>query len=177
MALENFRTATPADAVAIAQLVNSAYRPRAGACGWTHEAGLIEGDRTGPEQVTTLIEAPCSTILLGLIQSTAVACVHIRQEQTRSHIGMFAVAPHLQGRGVGSALLTAAENHAINHFKARQLWMTVISAREELIAFYNRRGYKGSGERQDYPLAAQAGRPRTAGLTIEILKKNITQQH
>ncbi len=177
MALETFRTATSADATAITKLVNSAYRPQAESYGWTHEAHLIEGNRIEPAQVTALIEAPCSTILLGLIQATAVACVHIKQEQAISHIGMFAVAPHLQGNGVGSALLTAAENHAIRHFNARQLWMTVISARGELIAFYNRRGYKQSGERMDYPLTARAGTPKTDGLTIEILKKNIAQQH
>ena len=173
MALETFRTATPADAAAITQLVNSAYRPRAESCGWTHEAHLIEGNRIEPAQVTALIEAPCSTILLGLIQSAAVACVHIKQEQAISHIGMFAVAPHLQGKGVGSTLLTAAENHAIRHFNAQQLCMSVISAREDLIAFYNRRGYKQSGERLDYPLTALAGRPKTDDLTIEILKKGI----
>ena len=40
------RQARPDDVAAIVDLVNRAYRPAAGASGWTHEAALVAGART-----------------------------------------------------------------------------------------------------------------------------------
>ena len=53
--LDTIRIAVPADAARIAALVNAAYRPDADASGWTHEALLVDGDRTDTEQIVALI--------------------------------------------------------------------------------------------------------------------------
>jgi hypothetical protein len=49
--------------------------------------------------------------------------------------------------------------------------MVVISQREELISFYERRGYRRTGEIAEYPLHLNVGVPRAEGLTIEYLEK------
>ena len=50
-ARDPLRIASAADAIAIADLVNRAYRPETGQAGWTHESGLVSGMRTSPDQV------------------------------------------------------------------------------------------------------------------------------
>ena len=49
--------------------------------------------------------------------------------------------------------------------------MVVLSAREELIGFYLRRGYRRTGEVMDYPIEAGVGMPLYSELSIEVLEK------
>lgn len=55
MEIDNFRSARPDDAEAIARLVNQAFRPRTGIVGWTHEAHLVAGDRIDLAQVRQIL--------------------------------------------------------------------------------------------------------------------------
>lgn len=148
-----------------------AYRPKSGAAGWTHESDLVSGSRTSISQVTGMISKPDSVILLGMQGVEAVACIHIEKDGTHSHIGMFAVNPILQGAGVGKQMLAYAEQYAYESFGSDKLLMVVVSSRNELIAFYQRRGYQKTGSIMDYPLTAGAGIPRHTGLKVEILEK------
>lgn len=170
-ARDPLRTASAADAVAIAGLVNRAYRPAAGRGGWTHESGLVSGMRTSPDQIRAALARPHSVILV--VGSTAgiVACVHVEQAGVDASIGMLAVAPALQGRGLGDRMLAAAERHATRVFGVAKLLMTVVSPRAELLAFYERRGYRKTGVVAAYPVALGAGTPQVPGLTIESLEK------
>jgi hypothetical protein len=52
-----FRLAAPSDALAIAQLVNSAYRGDASRAGWTTEADLLGGQRTDPGAIRDFLRA------------------------------------------------------------------------------------------------------------------------
>ena len=61
------------------------------------------------------------------------------------YVGMFSVSPLLQAKGIGRLLLTAAEDYA-KQLNCTVLTMTVISTRHELIGWYQRRGYKATGE-------------------------------
>jgi GNAT superfamily N-acetyltransferase len=58
---------------------------------------------------------------------------------------MFAVYPALQGSGLGKQIIAEAEHIARIEWAVREMHMTVISVREELIAFYERRGYRRPG--------------------------------
>ena len=51
--------------------------------------------------------------------------------------------------------------------------MLVISQREELVSYYERRGYIKIKINQDYPKNLDVGNPKTKGLTIEHLEKSI----
>jgi GNAT superfamily N-acetyltransferase len=64
------------------------------------------------------------------------------------------VDPDLQTEGLGRALIADAEDMAADAFGARTMEMTVIDAREELIAYYERRGYARTGELRPFPLPA-----------------------
>lgn len=171
MTLDAIRPATPADVAAITELVNLAYRPQPDSAGWTHESGLVGGDRTNLAQVAALLARPDSVVLLGLQGPFVVACVHVEKEGQDAMIGMLAVDPRYQTGGVGKQMLAQAEAHAMERFGALRFLMAVVSSRAELIAFYLRRGYVRTGEVMDYPLSAGAGIPLSDALKIEVLSK------
>lgn len=174
MSIELIRLAAAADAEAVARLVNQAYRPVAGLAGWTHEADWVSGSRIAAAQVAALLLKPASVLLLGLLDQHIVACVYVEQQGPLSYIGMLAVNPQCQTRGVGKQMLAAAERYASQEFAAERVQMLVLSARTELVAFYLRRGYQCIGTQLDYPLAAGVGTPLVAGLTVQTLDKPIT---
>jgi ribosomal protein S18 acetylase RimI-like enzyme len=60
---------------------------------------------------------------------------------------MLTVSPELQNSGIGKKLLYEAETHA-KALGLPTIVMTVISAREELIAWYKRHGYFDTGARE-----------------------------
>lgn len=171
MGIDTFRTASKSDAEAITQLVNKAYRPETGTAGWTHESGLVSGDRASVGQVSEVMSKPDSVILVGLYDSEIVACVYIEKDGNNCHIGMLAVNPMLQGAGVGKKMLAYAEWYASEYYGSEKYIMVVVSSRNELIAFYLRRGYQQTGSVMDYPLSAGAGTPKHADLKIEALEK------
>jgi hypothetical protein len=54
--------------------------------------------------------------------------------------------------------------------------MTVISVRKELIAFYERRGYKNTGETKPFPMTEpKFGLPKQL-LEFIVMEKEIPQQ-
>lgn len=167
------RQARLSDAEAIAELVNSAYRPVGHNAGWTHESALVSGDRTSAVQVTELLSRPDSVILLLRRGAAIAACIHAEKQDKACHFAMLAVHPVLQGTGLGSDLLALAEQHAAGIWPVDCFRMTVLSARTELLAFYHRRGYCGTGIVAGYPRDAGSGTPKQAGLRIEILEKRI----
>ncbi|MEQ1558729.1 MAG: GNAT family N-acetyltransferase [Methyloglobulus sp.] len=171
MNVDTFRTANSPDIEAIVKLVNSAYRPASGVSGWTHEAELVSGDRINVDQVKEIIAKRNSVILVGLKGSEVVACVHVEKHGNNSHIGMLAVKPLLQGTGFGKQMLAYAETYAREEFGSVKFVMFVLSLRNELIAFYQRRGYQKTGDITDYPLSAGAGTPKHADLKVEALEK------
>lgn len=166
-----FRPATAADIEAISDLVNRAYRPLAGAEGWTHEADLVFGDRATPQQVLASIQQENSVIFLALDNVMIEACIHLEIDGDSGHLGLFAVNPQQQGQGLGKQLLAHAEAFASSHFGVKRLIMHVVLAREELIAFYVRCGYQKTGQVMDYIQMAQAGVPKVDGLKVETLEK------
>lgn len=166
-----FRPATAADIEAISNLVNRAYRPLAGAEGWTHEADLVFGDRVTPQQVLESIQQENSVIFLALDDEVIEACIHLEFDGDSGHLGLFAVNPLRQGQGLGKQLLAHAEAFACSHFGVKRLVMHVVSAREELIAFYLRCGYQKTGQVMDYIQMAQAGVPKVDELKVETLEK------
>lgn len=167
-----FRPATAADIVAISDLVNRAYRPLAGAEGWTHEADLVFGDRSTPQQVLESIQQENSVIFLALDNVMIEACIHLEIDGDSGHLGLFAVNPQRQGQGLGKQLLAQAEAFACSHFGVKRLVMHVVSARKELIDFYVRCGYQKTGQVMDYTQMSQAGVPKVDGLKVEMLEKH-----
>jgi ribosomal protein S18 acetylase RimI-like enzyme len=87
---------------------------------------------------------------------------------------MFSVRPHLQGSGIGKTLLDEAERMVRDHWRLPVMRMTVIDIREELIAFYERRGYRRTGITKPFPYGDERfGIPRRGDLRFEVLEKTL----
>ncbi|KUJ68183.1 GCN5 family acetyltransferase [Streptomyces albus subsp. albus] len=173
----DFRTATEADVPSLVELVESAYRGESSRVGWTSEAELLDGRRTDRDGVAAVVAAPASRMVAVERDGELLACCQLerRTGETGSpvaYFGMFAVRPGLQGAGLGKAVLAEAERFAAAEWGAREMHMTVLTAREELIAFYERRGYARTGRRTPFPYGDERGGiPRRAGLEFELLVK------
>ena len=163
------------DVANIVTLVNSAYRGTASRRGWTSEEHLIEGTRTGAESILELLNAPGSVILLMRGQSALNACVHLKKEAgDTAYLGMLSVRPAMQGSLFGRHLLAAAERYARQHLGARTIELTVIDVREELIAWYERRGYVRTGELRPFPYGdTRLGKPTRDDLRFVVLRREL----
>jgi ribosomal protein S18 acetylase RimI-like enzyme len=168
-----FRTAECSDAAAIADLSNSAYRGDTSRLGWTTEADLLEGARTDEEEVRGLIQEDDSMFLLCFAESELVGSVYLQQKADAAYIGLFVVDPQRQGAGIGKLFLEAAEAEVKSKWSVSKVTMWVISVREELISYYERRGYSRTGETQPFPEKAGDSVPRVQGLEFAILEKNL----
>ena len=167
-----FRAATDADIDAIVALVTSAYRGESSRAGWTTEADLLDGNRIDPEVLRTDLERPRSRVLLAEADGGLQACAHVADEDGAGYFGMFAVRPGLQGGGLGKQLLAECERIARDEWQLPVMRMTVIDVRAELIAFYERRGYRRTGEFKPFPYGdSRFGQPKRDDLRFEVLEK------
>ena len=167
-----YRTASAGDVRAIVALVQSAYRGEASRAGWTTEADLLDGQRTDADEVAALINAPASRILLCEQGGVLLASAHLEKHAASCHFGMFAVRPDRQGCGLGQAMLAEAERMARDEWDCREMQMTVITLRTELIAWYERRGYRRTGIFKTFPYGdARFGLPKRDDLRLEVLRK------
>lgn len=170
--IPTFHNAEQADVDAIVALVESAYRGESGRRGWTTESDLLDGRRTDAELVAELLLSSDSTVLLGMIDGALRACCHIERHADSAYFGMFAVDPLSQGTGLGRQMLTEAERIARESWHCRAMHMTVIDLRSELIAWYERRGYRRTGEYKAFPYGDERfGIPRRDDLRFELLIK------
>jgi GNAT superfamily N-acetyltransferase len=168
-----FRVAGLADVDAIVALVESAYRGDSGRRGWTTESDLLDGRRTDAQLVAELLVSPDnSLVLMAMIEGVLRACCHIERHDDSAYFGMFAVDPSWQGGGLGKHLLAEAERMARETWHCRAMHMTVIDLRSELIAWYERRGYRRTGEYKAFPYGDERfGIPRRDDLRFELLIK------
>ncbi|MFF0714288.1 GNAT family N-acetyltransferase [Streptomyces bauhiniae] len=167
-----FRDATDADVDALVALVESAYRGDASRAGWTTEADILDGQRTDPEGVRQVVKAPDSRLLVVEREGQIVACCQLEHRGTHAYFGMFAVSPTLQGAGLGKAVMAEAERLARTDWGATEMHMTVISVRDDLIGWYERRGYRRTGEMTPFPYGDERfGIPRRPDLRFELLVK------
>lgn len=147
-----FRIATHQDLPAINQLVNRAYRGESSLRGWTSEAHLLGGIRTSALQLQQVLEDANSTLLLHFADLQLLGCVCLeKQPPDTLYVGMLTVDPERQNNGIGRRLLAAAEDYA-QQAGLGQVQMSVISVRQELIAWYERRGYRNTGETRPFPM-------------------------
>ncbi|GAA3932783.1 GNAT family N-acetyltransferase [Luteimonas lutimaris] len=179
-----FRNATAADVDALVALVTSAYRGESSRAGWTTEADFLDGNRIDAEVLRADIERPRSRVVLAERDDAPgpgpgpgqrlLACAHVADEGGHGYFGMFAVVPGLQGVGIGKALLAECERIAREEWRLPDMRMTVIDIRDELIAFYARRGYRRTGVYRPFPHGDERfGIPRRDDLRFEVLEKTL----
>ncbi|MDI1465951.1 GNAT family N-acetyltransferase [Catellatospora sp. KI3] len=168
------RSATAADVPAVVALVESAYRGESSRAGWTTEADLLDGQRTDADAVTGMLGGDGSRVLLFERDGALVACCHVQRREGYGYFGMFSVRPELQGGGVGRAVLERAEQTARQEWSATEMHMTVLVQRAELLAWYERRGYRRTGRHYPFPYGdPRFGLPKRDDLEFELLVKEL----
>ena len=171
-----FRKAVAADIPAVVALVESAYRGESGRRGWTTESHLLDGRRTDAADVADIMARPGSQILLLERDGQLLASCHLERQDETAYFGMFAVDPCRQTAGLGKRLLGEAERIARADWHCRAMEMTVIVQRAELIAWYERRGYRRTGASKPFPYGDERfGIPRRDDLRFEVLVKDLVE--
>jgi N-acetylglutamate synthase-like GNAT family acetyltransferase len=128
------RVAVAADAEAVSRVINTAFRKA--------ESFLVDHDRIDLQTVQELFRT--GTFLVAEENKVVVGCVHVEMRGDRSYLGLLSVNPDGQKAGVGSKVMTAAEDYcakAGSHF----MDLRIVNVRKELPEFYHRRGYVETG--------------------------------
>ncbi len=167
--------ATHGDITQLHALIESAYRGDSARRGWTHEADLLDGQRTDPDALAAMIADPAQRILVARDGLAMAGCVAVNDLGNGTcYLGLVTVDPDRQAGGLGRQLIGAAEDVARDLFGARQMEMTVIVQRETLIAWYERRGYQQTGERRPFPYGnVRSGVPRDETLAFVVLARDL----
>ena len=153
-------------------LVNSAYRGKTSKKGWTTEAHLLDGLRIDEETLAGYFKYPNIAILKNTDDEGLITgCVYLEVRAPKLYVGMFSVSPLLQAKGIGRNLLLAAESYA-KEVNCQILTMTVISTRLELISWYERRGFKATGETQPFHHHEKFGVPKQP-IELIVMEKNV----
>ena len=145
------------DAEELARLVNSAYRGPSSRVSWTTEADFLDGQRTDAQMLLENIRTPgCSILCLRFkIGAEIQGCVFLERNEDSCCLGMLTLKPTLQGEGLGSLLLQKAEEY-IRAQGVKRVILQVIHLRDTLMAWYEQRGYRRTGEIEPFPY----GNPR-----------------
>ncbi len=169
--------ATEADYPAIINLVNAAYRGHGAVESWNIESGIIEGTRltdsllredlaAKPQAHFLVTRDPNSGTIIGTVWLEPV-------DEDAWYLGLFTVDPAIQNQQLGRKLLSAAEEFAKAR-GARSIRMGVLSVRDTLIAWYERRGYSRTGETEPFPYGDDRfGKPLRENLVFAMLEKQI----
>lgn len=168
--LPTLRVATDADVAALVVLMQSAYRGPSSRRGWTTEADLLDGTRTDDGLLRAELADPATTFLVVEDGDGLLGCCAVTDRgHGTAYFGSFAVRPAAQGAGTGSRLLAAAQDHA-RSAGARSMEMTVLAQRDDLLAWYARRGYRPTAQTRPFPYGDERyGRPRRADLYFAVL--------
>jgi ribosomal protein S18 acetylase RimI-like enzyme len=146
------RDATVADIPDLHALIQSAYRGEASRAGWTTEADLLDGQRTDPEDLASILTDPAQALLTAWRGETLLGCILIADRGGETgYFGMLSVSPTLQGGGLGRRLIEAAHAALADRFGTRRVRIQVFPQRETLIAWYLRLGYAPTGETVPFP--------------------------
>jgi len=128
------RVAELRDAENVVSVINAAFRKA--------ESFLIDRNRIDLDKVRELLQT--GTFLVADDHGLLRGCVYVELRGDRSYLGLLSVDPRHQKSGLGSTLMTAAENYCAQA-GSRAMDLQIVNVREELPAFYHRRGYIETG--------------------------------
>jgi predicted N-acetyltransferase YhbS len=128
------RTATKADAPQITAVINAAFR--------IAEEFFIDGNRITQAEVEDSMTK--GAFLLAEAGGKLNGCVYVELRGERSYLGLLSVDPTTQQSGLGSRLMIEAERYCRER-GSHSMDILIVNLREELPAFYEKRGYVESG--------------------------------
>lgn len=148
--------ATVADVPALTGLINRSYRGETAKKGWTTESHLLDGIRIDEDTLTGYIEDKDTVILKCTNKGVLQGSVYLNKKGNDLYFGMLTVDPDKQNTGTGKLLLKHVEWFAREQ-NCNRIHMTVISIRDELIAWYERHGFVKTGEVKPFPADTKFG--------------------
>jgi GNAT superfamily N-acetyltransferase len=128
------RTAGADDVPRIVSLLNAAF---------AMERDFIDKDRTSAPEVARYMTSGAFLVADGDAGALA-SCMYLEQRGDRLYLGMLAVSPARQGRGLGRQMLAAAERHAAS-LGCRAIDIRIVDRRTELPPFYRGLGFVDNG--------------------------------
>lgn len=160
------------DALTLTQIVNAAYRGEGNEKGWTTESHLLGGLRVDLETMQHQIADPKLNILKYVDpEGCVLGTVCLEVDGKDLHLGMFAVDPATQGKGVGKALMKQAETFGLENNCSR-IVISVIDTRSELIDWYIRHGYLATGGSISFEqIPARFGDPKVDRIELMEMEK------
>jgi N-acetylglutamate synthase-like GNAT family acetyltransferase len=163
--------ASKTDIPELVLLINGAYRGDSSRKGWTTEADLLDGTRIGEDSLGEIMEKPDSLIIkYANEENKIIGCAHLQKEGATLYLGMLSVMPDLQAAGIGKSLLNASAQYG-RSVNCKEILISVISLRSELIAWYERRGFQITGETKPFPAQPEFGITRQQLFFIVMQKK------
>ncbi|KUG07171.1 hypothetical protein ASU33_12385 [Solirubrum puertoriconensis] len=153
------------------QLINGAYRSSPEQAGWTSEGHLLSGPRTDAAALQELITKPAATIFTYRDETQELkGCIFLQPQRGTLYLGLLAVQPAAQAAGIGKKLLAFAEVHA-KRYACLSITITVLSARPELAAWYERHGFRATGHTQALPVEDRFGVANRELTLVEMRKE------
>ena len=172
------RTAQKDDLALLANLMNLAYRGNGAVRSWNTESLYIQGDRTSEAALEEEIaQKPEALLLVAEEDAQPPIRGSVWLEPLTGgawYLGSLTIDPALQNSGLGRSLLTAAEGWAKAR-GARAIEMHVVNVRNTLIRWYERRGYRLTGEVHPFPYGDDRfGTPLRDDLSFVVLEKHLS---
>ena len=133
-AQSSIRTATSVDAPQITAVINAAFR--------IAEGFFIDGNRITQAEVEESLTK--GAFLLAETDGKLNGCVYVEMRGERSYLGLLSVDPNTQQSGLGSRLMIEAERYCRER-GSHSMDILIVSLREDLPAFYQKRGYAENG--------------------------------
>ena len=169
--------AVEADYAGVVDLANLAFRGSGANASWNTEAVFIEGQRLDESLLREDLAAkPEARLLTYRDEADGPLLGTVLLEERDGgvwYLGLLSIRPDLQKRQLGRRLLAAAEDFARER-GGRRIRMSVVNVRDTLIAWYQRRGYRLTGETQPFPYGDdRIGRPLRDDLHFVVLEKDI----
>ena len=128
------RLAVPADAARITAVINAAFR--------IAEGFFIDGNRIAQSEVEQKLSD--GAFIVSEDDDTLSGCVYVEMRGERSYLGLLSVDPSSQQGGLGSLLMREAEKYCRER-GSETMDILIVSLREDLPAFYEKRGYVQNG--------------------------------
>ena len=129
-----FRLATDADAAGIIAVVNAAFSIE----------NFLEGTRTDEARLAATMEKG-SMLLAEDAAANLLGCVYFEVRERRGYLGMLAVDPAAQGRGLSRNIVHAAEER-LHAAGCEEVEIIVLNMRPDLLPIYRRFGFVETGK-------------------------------